>query len=48
MKQNEIKKKIKELEEEMETVLLQGCDYSIENWFLPERERYRRMLKDER
>ncbi len=46
MTRREIKKRIKELEEEIEYHKLQGCGYSIANYLLPELQKHRAMLNE--
>ncbi len=43
--EDRIMKRIKELEEEIELSKLQGCNYEIANWLLPELQRHKDMLK---
>ena len=45
MTKEEIEKNIRQLEEEIEYNKLQGCNYEIANWLLPELQRYKDMLK---
>ncbi len=45
MSREKILKRIKELEEEIDYNLLQGCGYAIESYLLPELHKHREMLK---
>lgn len=46
MSREKIVKRIKELEEEIDYNLLQGCGYAIENYLLPELIKHRAMLDE--
>ena len=47
MSRGEILKRIKELEEEIDYNLLQGCGYAIESYLLPELNKHRAMLDED-